>query len=158
MYNTVKNIWLDITPKVQAVISLNDNIQIEQENELNADINIENENGNENVVGDADITLNGEGEGEGENDEWEDLNEDADADAEEVEDVADFIESRTGLFNYPLLTCSPPQLFFSPLFFSTLHFSSLYLHSELYSLLAPQLSSFSFPLSSSVLSFSRIIS
>lgn len=132
MYDTIKNIWLDVTPKVHANLPHDDRIILEQEIELNADMGnghgeIGNGIGNGNGEGNTEDQGNGEVEGEGEADEWEDLNEDADADGDDVDDTLHFIESRTGTFP-PVLTLNSPShissfccstLRCSPLIFST---------------------------------------
>lgn len=102
MYNTIRNIWLDVTPKLHANVSHDDRIILEQEIELNADTanghgEIVNDIGNGEGEGNGDV----EGEGEGDADEWEDLNEDVDGDVDDVDDALHSIESRTGTF--PLL-------------------------------------------------------
>jgi hypothetical protein len=127
MYNTIKNIWLDVTPKVHANASHDDRIILEQEIELNADMtNGHGEIGND--IGNVNGGVEGEMEGDGDADEWEDLNEDMDGDADDVDDALHSIESRTGtisLFFYPL-TPLPPSLHFSLKYLTSLRFQCLY--------------------------------
>lgn len=128
MYNTIKNIWLDVTPKVHANVPHDDRIILEQEIELNADIGhghgeIGNDIADGNGDGNGDGEVEGDVEGDGGDDEWEDLNEDADAD--DVDDALHSIESRTGTLSLPLLSSSllPPLV---ALLFNSLHFISFH--------------------------------
>jgi hypothetical protein len=127
MYNTIKNVWLDVTPKVHANVSHDDRIILEQETELNADMGhghgeIVNDIGYGNGEGEG----NGDVEGDGDADEWEDLNEDVDGDVDDVDDALQSIESRTGtfpLFSSTPLTSTPSSLHSS--LSTSFHFTTL---------------------------------
>jgi hypothetical protein len=127
MYNTIRNIWLDVTPKVHANVSHGDRIILEQEIELNADM----ANGHGEIVndiGNGEGEGNGDVEGDGDADEWEDLNEDVDGDVDDVDDALHSIESRTGTISLLSSLLLPPlfTLLFTSFDFTDLLFYSLY--------------------------------
>lgn len=152
MYNTIKNIWLDVTPKVHANVLHDDRIILEQEIYLNDDVaNGHGEIGNDIPDGNGEGEGNGEVEGEGGDDEWEDLNEDADADGDvdNVEDALYSIECRTGTFPSPL-SC----LFLFTALLSSVRFTTLKSYSLDFTS-SPLLSS---PFITSILSTSLLLS